>query len=179
VPGLRRAAEARTPSRSAFASALRRLARRDHSEHELRSALAGEGHSEEDIAAALERVKASRYLDDKTYAERYTRSRLAGRGHGRALIRHGLRVRGVKGEVVDRALKQAATDGTEKEALDAVARKYWKLHPKVEPETRMKRLWAFLMRRGFPAALVHDRLQALWPKQGAILEGLEAVQDDD
>jgi hypothetical protein len=35
------------------------------------------------------------------------------------------------------------------------------------------------MRRGFPAALVHDRLQALWPKPGAILEGLEAVQDDD
>ena len=166
-------------ARSAFGSALRRLARRDHSEQELRTALAGEGHEAEEVEDAVLRAKSARYVDDSRYAERFTRSRLVGRGQGRALIRFGLKTRGVKAEVVDRALKQAAADGLEKAALDAAARKYWRLHPKVEPETRLKRLWAFLMRRGFPAALVHERLQSLWPKQGAILEGLEAVRDDD
>jgi regulatory protein len=166
-------------ARSAFGSALRRLARRDHSEQELRTALVGEGHAVEQVDDAVLRAKSARYVDDTRYAERFTRSRLVGRGQGRAIIRHGLRTRGVKGEVVDRALKQAVAEGLEKAALDAVARKYWRLHPKVEPETRLKRLWAFLMRRGFPASLVHERLRSLWPRQGAILEGLEAVQDDD
>ena len=164
-------------ARSAFGSALKRLARRDHSEQELRAALVREGHEPEQVEDAVSRTKSARYVDDARYAERFTRSRLAERGQGRAVIRHGLRQRGVQGELVDRVLKQAATDGTEKEALDSVARKYWRLHTKVAPEIRMKRLWAFLMRRGFPAGLVHERLYALWPKQGEILEGLEVAED--
>jgi len=44
---------------------------------------------------------------------------------------------------------------------------------------RTRRLWAFLMRRGFPAGLVQERLRALWPAQGEILEGLEVVPADE
>jgi regulatory protein len=175
---MRKAAAAKPPSRSAFASALRRLSRRDHSEQELRRALAGEGHTADQVDEAVSRVKSARYVDDKGYAERFTRSRLRERGHGRALIRQGLRVRGVAGEHVDRALKQASQEGLEKEALDAAARKYWRLHPKVEPNIRIQRLWAFLLRRGFPAGLVQERLQSLWPRSGEILEGLEVAPED-
>ena len=51
--------------------------------------------------------------------------------------------------------------------------------PRVPPADRMRRLWAFLMRRGFPAGLVHERLRALWPTQGEILEGLEVVSETE
>jgi regulatory protein len=179
VPFARKAATAAPPSRSAFASALRRLSRRDHSEQELRRALADEGHTPGEVDAALARVKSSRYLDDKTYAERYTRSRLTSHGHGRGRIRQGLRMRGVAGELVDGALRQAADDGLEREALDTAAKKYWRLHPRVAPADRMRRMWVFLMRRGFPAGLVHERLRALWPAQGEILEGLEVEPADE
>ena len=169
---------ARTPRRSAFGSALHRLARRDHSEQELRKALAAEGHTPDEVEEAVERAKSARYVDDRGYAERFTRSRLAFRGHGRALIRQGLRTRGVAAELVDGALKEISEQGLEREALDAAARKYWRLHPKVEPRLRIQRLWAFLLRRGFPAGLVQERLRSLWPGQGEILEGLEVVPED-
>jgi len=173
------ASEAKIPTRTAYASALRRLARRDHSEHELREALRTEGQTHEDVEDALARVKSARYLDDRTYAERYTRSRLQGQRQGRIKIRQGLRTRGVAGELVERALSQAAADGIEKDALDSAARSYWRTHPRTEPALRIRRLFVFLMRRGFPAALVHERLRALWPTPGAALLEFEAVDDAD
>jgi regulatory protein len=171
--------ETKVPARSAFASALRRLARRDHSEQELRQALRDEGQTDEDVAEALARVKTARYVDDGTYAERYTRSRLLGRGQGRMRIRQDLRTRGVASELVEQALRGAIAEGTETEALDAVARSYWKTHPRVEPVLRLRRMFVFLMRRGFPGGLVHERLRALWPKPGASLEELEAGDETD
>jgi regulatory protein len=158
---------------------LRRLGRRDHSEHELREALRNEGQTDEDVDDALARVKSARYLDDRTYAERYTRSRLQGQKQGRLKIRQGLRTRGVAGELVERALQDAATEGLEKDALDAAARSYWRTHPRVEPAIRVRRLFVFLVRRGFPAGLVHERLRALWPKPGESLEEFEVVDDTD
>jgi regulatory protein len=168
----------RTPTRSAYGSALRRLARRDHSERELRTALLAEGHEEGEVEECLTRLRTARYLDDRRFAETFTRSRLAHHGQGRARIRHGLRTRGVAGEVVERALEQIAGDGSEQETLDAVARKYWRLHTRHEPAARMRRLWAFLLRRGFPGGLVHDRLRALWPKHGDGLSDLEALESE-
>jgi regulatory protein len=173
-----KAATASPPRRNAFASALRRLSRRDHSEAELRAKLLDEGHEVEAVDDAVARAKAARYVDDKTYAERYTRSRLVLQGKGRGHIRHGLRRRGVAGTLVDGALRQAAADGLEQEALDAVAAKYWRLHARVAPPDRLRRLWAFLIRRGFPAGLVHARLRALWPGQDEILEGLEVEPEE-
>jgi hypothetical protein len=46
----------------------------------------------------------------------------------------------------------------------------------VEPERRLPRLWAFLLRRGFTAGLVHERLGALWPRWAKALEGLEPAE---
>jgi regulatory protein len=162
---------------SAYASALRRLARRDHSVHELRTALENEGHLKEDIDDAVKRLQAVRYVDDRSFAERYTRSRAVSHGQGRRRIRQGLRARGVDRELTERALASIEADGTEREALDTAARKYWKIHAKVEPETRMRRLWVFLLRRGFPAGLVHERLRSLWPRHGETLEGLDVAED--
>jgi regulatory protein len=168
----------KTPARKAFTSALRRLARRDHSEQELRRALADEGQTAADIDDAIARLQTARYIDDRSFAERFTRSRLRTRGHGRGRIRQGLSQRGVAREVVDAAIGGIAADGTETEALDALARKYWRLHGRVEPDLRVRRLYTFLLRRGFPAGLVHQRLRALWPKQGSALSELEEPTDD-
>ena len=48
-----------------LATAVRLLARRDHSEHELRAKLKQRGFSMTEIDAALERVKNEGYLDDE------------------------------------------------------------------------------------------------------------------
>ena len=147
-----RSARAGTPP-SAYQRALRRLGRRDHSEAELRQALAERGHSTDEIADALARLRDKRYVDDTGYAERFSRSRLAHHGLGRRRIRHGLRRRGVSREDAEAGLATALREVPEEEVLDRTARRYWRQHTRVEPQRRLPRLWAFLLRRGFAPAL--------------------------
>ena len=161
---------------SAYQRALRRLARRDHSVEELRRALAARGHDSEEIQHAIDRLRRERYLDDAGFAERFARSRLAHQGHGRALIRQGLLRRGVSRPETEAGLAGALREVDERAVLDGLARRYWRQHLRVEPAQRLPRLWAFLLRRGFAAGLVHDRLRALWPRWADALEGLEPAE---
>ena len=164
------------PPQSAYQRALGRLARRDHSVAELRRALLARGHAEDEVEAALERLRRERYLDDASYAERFARSRMQHHGHGRALVRQGLRQRGVSRTETEAGLHSALGEVDEKAVLDGLARRYWHQHARVEPARRLPRLWGFLVRRGYAASLVHDRLRALWPRWADALEGLEPAE---
>jgi regulatory protein len=164
---------------SAYERALARLARRDQSEDELRRALRDRGYEAEEVEAALERLRGQRFLDDAGFAERYARSRLAGRGLGRLRIRQGLRQRGVDQKVAESGLRRALKDVPEAEVLDALARRFWRQRTRDEPALRVRKLWAFLLRRGFPAPLVNERLRALWPRWSDALSGLEPVEETE
>jgi len=165
------------PETTAYGRALGRLARRDMSEAELRRALRARGYSAEEVDSALERLRSQRYLDDATFAERFARSRLLGHRVGRNRIRQSLRQRGVERKVAEDGLTRALVDAPEREALDAAARAYWRTHPRDEPKTRIRKLWAFLLRRGFPSDLVTRSLGELWPRHRSALEGLTPLED--
>jgi regulatory protein len=171
----RRAAAAPPPT--AYQRALRRLARRDHSVAELRRALLDRGHEADEVEAALDRLRRERYLDDAGFAERFARSRMANQGHGRLRVRQDLRLRGVDRRASEAGIAGALLEVDEKGVVDALARAYWRRHASVEPDRRLPRLWAFLVRRGFAPGLVRERLQALWPRWSDALEGLEPADD--
>ena len=84
-----------------------------------------------------------------------------------------LRQRGVEAGHTEAGIRTALREVDEAAVLDSLARRYWKLHERTEPERRLPRLWAFLLRRGFPSGLVRERLSALWPRWRDALEGLE------
>ena len=73
-------------------------------------------------------------------------------------------------------MAEALRDVSEADALESLARRYWRLHPRDEPLRRIRKLWAFLLRRGFPAGMVRERLAALWPRWR---EGLEDLPEPD
>lgn len=166
--------KAATPP-TAYRRAVLRLARRDQTAAELRRALLEKGHPADEVDAAIERLRAERYIDDRGYAERFARSRMTHQGVGRARIRQGLRQRGVARDTVEAGLGVALAEVDEPALVDALARRYWKQHERVPPERRLPRLWAFLVRRGFPPALVRGRLQALWPRWQDALEGADPL----
>jgi regulatory protein len=168
---------AAAPPPTAYQRALRRLARRDHSVAELRRALIDRGHEREEVEAAIDRLRRERYVDDTGFAERFARSRMANQGHGRLRVRQDLRLRGVDRRTVEAGLAGALREVDEKGLVDVLARRYWRQHAAVEPEIRVPRLWAFLVRRGFAPGLVRERLSRLWPKWSDALEGLEPVDD--
>ncbi len=170
-----RRAEASPPT--AYRRAILRLARRDHTAAEMRRALLDRGHEAEEVEAAIERLRRERTLDDRGYAERFARSRLAHHGLGRLRIRQALRQRGVGRGEMEAGIRRATAEVDERAVLDGVARRYWKQNARVEPERRLPRLWAFLLRRGFAPGLVRERLFALWPRWSDALEGLEPLED--
>jgi regulatory protein len=176
--GAARDASARLPARSAFAEALVRLARRDHSEADLRRALGRAGHDQAEVEAALERLRGRRFVDDASYAERFARSRLEHAGLGSRRVKHALLKRGVARPLAERGVKAAAEQVGEADVLARVARAYWRGHPRDEPEKRLRKLWGFLLRRGFPPALVREVLAALWPRPFRALPESEAPEAD-
>ena len=170
----------RDPERreSAYAAALRRLARRDHTEAEIRKAL-GRSHPEDEVEQAVQRLRQAGYLDDAGFAARFARSRLAHQGQGRYRIRQALRAKGVAPVSAEKGLETALAEVSEAAALDAVARRYWRQRPGDDPRLRMRRVWAALVRRGFPAGLVSERIAALWPRWKGAVVGLEAPEADE
>jgi regulatory protein len=142
----------------------------------MRRALARAGYEPPAVDAVLARLAKHRYLDDAGYAARVARTRLRYDGMGRHRIRQDLRLRGVDRKTAEAGIAEAVTEVPEAEALDRAAQKYWRTHAD-EPRVRLRKLWAFLVRRGFPAGLVHDRLGALWPRWREALAGLEATDE--
>ena len=163
---------------TAYQDALGRLNRRDHSEQELRRELLRRGHAKTEVESALLRLRERRYLDDPRLAARFAHSQLAHRGLGRQRIRAGLRQRGLKPTAIEDGLREALCEVSEAEALERQARKYWRARAADEPRRRLRKLWAFLLRRGFPAALITERLGALWPEWADAAFGLEEDLED-
>jgi regulatory protein len=163
----------------ARSAALALLARRDYSEEQLRRALRAKEHAEADVADAIESLRAQRYLDDASLATRYARSRMEFRGQGQYRIRQGLRQRGLGSAIIEEGIREAAAEVSEADVLDRQARRYWAQRQKLAPARRLQNLWAFLLRRGFPVALVHERLHALWPRWSDALAGLDARVEEE
>jgi regulatory protein len=145
----------------------------------MRRALARAGYEEPVVEAVLVRLTQDRYLDDTGYAARVARTRLRFDGLGRNRIRQDLRARGVPRDAAEGGLAEALTEVPEAETLDRVAQRYWKNRTSDEPRQRLRKLWAFLVRRGFPSDLVRARLADLWPRWRDALDGLEAAEGDD
>jgi regulatory protein len=167
------------PSGTPYHRALQRLARRDHSEAEIRRALARDGFPAEAIEATVQRLRAARYLDDDGFAARYATSRMRHQGLGRYRVRQDLQRKGVATKAAEAGVREALGEVSEADTIDALARRYWKARATDEPARRVRKLWAFLLRRGFPADLVQARLRALWPRWKDALDGLEPIDDPE
>ena len=136
------------------------------------------GHPEQAIAEALERLRRSRALDDGRFAEVFARSRLTHYGQGRNRIRAALRQRGVSRETAEQGLQDALRERPEQATLDAVAARLLRQAKDSDPRKRLARVFAALLRRGFPASLVRERLAVLRPGSRDMLEEYEVAALD-
>ena len=126
-------------------SALRLLARREHSQYELRRKLKARGYGEGLVDELLTALVDERLLSDTRYAEAMDTHR-ASRGYGPLRICMELRDRGVAERIVDKALQEAEVDWDER-LRHTYERKYG------EMAVESFKTWAsraqFLKNRGF------------------------------
>jgi regulatory protein len=118
---------------------------------ELRRLLVKKGEPQPDVDEAIERLKRTGLLDDSNFARQFTRSKALGAGLSRRRIQQELSRRGVPRDISEQAIEDVFEEERvdEDASIERVARKKLRMLTKVDDETRRRRLYAFLARRGY------------------------------
>jgi regulatory protein len=133
----------------AYEAALRLIAYRDRTVHELRGRLVEKGFSPEAVEAAVARLKQIGYLDDHTFCERTIAGVLAARPAGPRSITDRLRLKGVHPEVIREVLARTYPDELVEEMAYRAAAARIGRYRNEEPLARRRKLAGYLARRGF------------------------------
>ena len=175
-PSLPRARQAAQPPTAYRRAAPAARAPRPHGGGAAPGARPSAGYDAEEIEAAIERLRRRERTSTTAATPSASRAAAGAPGHRpRADPAGRCASAGRRCAETEAGSRPRSPRSTSRRSLDALARRYWKQHARVEPERRLPRLWAFLMRRGFAPALVRERLAALWPRWSDALEGLEPL----
>jgi regulatory protein len=141
--------------------ALNLLAHRARSARELRRRLLQKGEPAPLVEAALERLARMGLIDDAEYARQVARSTAVVRGASKRRVRQELFRRGVASEIADAAIEQVYADESVDagEIIERAARKRLKALGGLDPETRRRRLYGFLARRGYESDEIRATLE--------------------
>jgi len=151
---------------AARGDALRLLRTRARAKRDLLFRLSRKGHDRTAAAEALERLAAVGLIDDEAFAENRAGSLARAGGAGPRLAENKLRAQGVDGTLAGKAVREAFAEVDLLERATAAAHKRARsLSPNLDAETRRRRLYGFLARRGYDhgvcmratnAALAHE-----------------------
>lgn len=128
-----------------YATALRLLARREHSELELRHKLIGRSFTDTIVDAVVMQLVDQGLLSDQRFAEVYARGRFE-RGYGPLRIRAELRERGVSGDLTEQNLTELSRSWVESASRQRSKR--FGRQPPGDYRERAKQM-RFLQQRGF------------------------------
>ncbi len=132
----------------AKASGFDMLRARLFSRKELTDKLRRKGYSAEAAERAVSAIEELGYISDEEFAEAFVESRLRSKPKGRMALRRELRQKGIDKLTIERTLR-AVSDEDEREAALKLAQKQMRLYQNLPRETARRRLYQYLMRRGY------------------------------
>ena len=137
----------------AFDRATAALGRRARSAHELERWLLQRGFDRADVTDALQRLTELGAIDDSQFARAFARSRALGKGMSRRRLAQELARRGVDRPMADAAIAEVLEEESvdERALLEQAARKKLAVLQGQEPEVVKRRLYGYLVRRGYAA----------------------------
>lgn len=146
-----------------YARSLDMLARAPRTTRDLRRRLLLKGEGEADVDTTIERLTAAGLLDDAAYARAFVRAKVSSQGFSRRRLQQELAKRGVARDVADLAIAEVLHDDDVDEAanIERVARKKLRTLQGLDEETRRRRLFAFLARRGYDVDDVRSVVKTL------------------
>jgi len=134
--------------------ALKHIAVRARTTHEVRQTLTRRGYASREVAAVIARLTAARYLDDADFARTWVSKRARRGAAAPARLARELRTKGIAAAEIAAALRALQEDWDPAEAAgEAAKRKLKSLQGLSAPVTR-RRLAAFLDRRGFTPEII-------------------------
>jgi len=125
------------------------LRQRPRSEYEIRSRLKLKGYGEaviEEVVAALKKLNE---IDDKKFAHIWMESRMQMNPMGDVVLRQELKEKGVNDTIIEATLAEKAEKYDEYEMAFNMAKERFDRFKKLNCQKAMKRVYDFLVRRGF------------------------------
>jgi regulatory protein len=139
-------------------SAARFLTTRPRSEKEIRQNLAQKDTPPDVIDAALERLTALGYIDDRAFAELWVRDRMTFKPTSPRALRFELRQKGIDAEIIDAALADLDAEDAAYQAAQSQARR---LRAGISRRDFQNKISTFLQRRGFSYGAARSTLRRL------------------
>lgn len=131
--------------------ALRLLAVRQRSRRELETRLLAAGFERAEVGEELDRLESVGLIDDERFALEFAEHAATRRLSGRRAVVSSLGAKGVARDVIERALGEVGGD-EEARAADLARTRASRLMG-LPPEAAFRRLFSFLVRRGYDSAL--------------------------
>ncbi|MED4601733.1 RecX family transcriptional regulator [Paenibacillus validus] len=141
----------------AYLSAVRLLASRLRSEHEMRSRLKEKEFQPDVIEDVISRLRTEGYLNDALFAEQMAKQRSQSQKKGRHWIKQELKQKGVPKEHIETALAGVDAE-TEREAAYALVSRRYKREWEEDPSKARRKIASFLQRRGYTLTVVQQVL---------------------
>jgi regulatory protein len=145
----------KTPYERTFERALNLLSYKPRSLAEMRARLMEKDWAEETVVdQVLARLEELGYLNDEEFAANFANSRLAAKPVGRSRLRRDLGRKKLPSETIENALDEAYGQQSEEELIDRAIGKRVRLKGAPTDRDESKRLFDYLIRRGFSYDLV-------------------------
>lgn len=143
---------------AAYRTALRCLERRSFASRDLYRRLVQKGHPTEAAEQAIARATEAGLLDDEAHARHFIETRFA-RGRGPARLRLELAQAGIPRALTDRLLAEVVSEeDVDRRMLSLAQKRASQLQHLPRPD-RVRRVTAFLARRGYRGLAVRDTVR--------------------
>ena len=143
--------------KQALVTALRLLAATPKSSKKLREKLAQKGYPREVLDLTLARLEKQGVLNDRGLAQSLCQSFVNYKPSGRKRIAFELEKRGIRTPLIQEVLQGYSPEEERQKALE-LARTKWARWSRLETAKRRKKVYDFLLRRGFDFSVAREAL---------------------
>jgi regulatory protein len=133
---------------------------RPRSEYEMRQRLKKKGFCESEIKETLIFLKQKRFIDDLRFAKAWVESR-AKKPLGIKRLKQELRIKGVKKELINQAVEELGDKYNEEDVIKELVRRRWERLGNIEPAKARRRIFAYLVRRGFSQDVILEEINSI------------------
>lgn len=138
------------------------LSYRPRSTYEIKTKLDEKGFDNGTIEEVVGHLKRLRYLDDKNFAKLWVETRMKVKPVGSLLMRKDLKDKGLNEGLIEEAIKEGQSDYDEFETAMKIAKKRLNFYGKIHKLKAKKRIYDYLVRRGFKFDVVRRVLNEMW-----------------
>jgi len=133
---------------------------RPRSEKEIYQRLKKKKFDDRIIKETIAFLKDKDFINDNYFAKAWVESRLK-RPLGLRRIKQELRIKGIGKEIIDSQIDEIKKNYSEEDIVAEIARERFNRLKNIEPEKAKRRLYAYLLRRGFSPEIVIDVINKL------------------